>query len=81
MSELSHLTAAFRLAHRASESDRFDLATRNVFREIAHEIWVAKGKPDDEPVACAACGATHGDVMDGAAFLNTNDPICCEVNI
>ena len=48
MSELSHLTAAFRLAHRASENDRFDLATRNVFREIAHEIWVAKGKPADD---------------------------------
>jgi hypothetical protein len=42
-----HMTAAFRLAHRASESDRFDLAARNVFRAIAHEIWEAHGRPDD----------------------------------
>jgi hypothetical protein len=31
-------------------------------------------------VACANCGATQRDVVDGAPFLNTLDPICCEVN-
>ena len=50
----SHLTAAFRLAHRASESERFDLAARNAFREIAHEIWKAYGRPADAELDPAA---------------------------
>jgi hypothetical protein len=41
---LEHLTAAFRLAHRASEDEKFDQAARNIFRAVAHEIWMAHGK-------------------------------------
>ena len=43
-----HMTAAFRMAHRASESDRYDSAARNVFRAIAHELWQAHGRPSDD---------------------------------
>jgi hypothetical protein len=32
-------------------------------------------------IACASCGSTHRDVIDGAAFLDTTDPICCEVAV
>lgn len=41
---LTHLTNAFRLAHRASEDGRFSPAARNIFRAVAHEIWKANGK-------------------------------------
>jgi hypothetical protein len=42
-----HMTAAFRMAHRASESEKYDLAARNVFRAIAHELWQGHGRPSD----------------------------------
>jgi len=44
----THLTNAFRLAHRAGENDDMTLAARNVFRAIAHEIWQAYGRPTDQ---------------------------------
>ena len=40
---LEHLTAAFRLAHRASEDEKFDQSARNIFRAVATEIWKAYG--------------------------------------
>lgn len=42
-----HLTAAFQMAHHASENDEMTRAAREVFRAIAHEIWQAYGRPDD----------------------------------
>jgi hypothetical protein len=49
-----HVMIAFRKAHHAGENAEFSLAARNVFRAIAHELWLAAGRPDDDAAAPAA---------------------------
>jgi len=49
-----HVMIAFRKAHYAGENAEFSLAARNVFRAIAHELWQAAGRPDDDAAAPAA---------------------------
>jgi hypothetical protein len=43
------LRKAFALAHRAAESDSFDVYAREVFRQIAYYIWQSAGRPKDYP--------------------------------
>lgn len=45
---LSELQKAFALAHKAQENEEYSLAVRDVFRAIAHHIWVSAGKPEDQ---------------------------------
>ena len=42
-----HLMRAFRIAHHAGENADMTTAAREKFRAIAHEIWLAYGRPTD----------------------------------
>ena len=39
-----NIRKAYVLAHRASEADNHQLVSRQVFRAIAHQLWLACGK-------------------------------------
>ena len=44
----SELAKAFALAQKAQENEKYTLETRDVFRAIAHQIWLAAGRPEDQ---------------------------------
>jgi hypothetical protein len=69
----SHQQRAFALAHRAAENDAIDPAARNVFREIAYQLWLSAGGTADladMPIFCHLCGKEinrhSAYVLDGA---------------
>jgi hypothetical protein len=65
----THTLHAFRLAHHAAENPRYNLAARNAFRAIAHELWQAAGRPDDEP-ADEPCAADDMHASDCARWVD-----------
>lgn len=54
-----NIDQAFALAHRAGEDDSYPAATRNLFREIAQQIWLSAGGA--RPTETAAPAAQEED--------------------
>jgi hypothetical protein len=46
--QLDHLQKAFALAMAAALNDKYEYATRAVFRAIAYQIWLGCGNKSEE---------------------------------
>jgi hypothetical protein len=45
--QLKHLQKAYALAMSAAVNDKYEMATRAIFRAIAHQIWLACGQLEE----------------------------------